>query len=286
MTARTMRRHCHEKPRHRRQRRRPDERTARGLRRPSRPSTARCMAVEPVDADASQRNESPRSSAPPAAASAPCCAALNRMHETGPPARASRAASCWTARTSTRRASTRCACAGTSGWSSSSPTRFPTMRSSTTSPPGCELNGVRDAPSARAIVEECAAAGGAVGRGQGPAQRAGVWRSPAASSSASASPARWRSQPDVLLMDEPCSALDPIATLQIEDLMRRAAREYTIVIVTHNMQQAARVSDLTPSSWLGAEAAGELVEFGATDADLHRPAATSAPRTTSPGRVG
>ena len=49
--------------------------------------------------------------------------------------------------------------------------------------------------------------------------------------------------PEVILMDEPCSALDPIATLQIEELMRELRSEYTIVIVTHNMQQAARVSD-------------------------------------------
>src|SRR5512136_411935 len=52
-------------------------------------------------------------------------------------------------------------------------------------------------------------------------------------------------EPDVLLMDEPCSALDPIATARIEDLMGDLKREYTIVIVTHNMQQAARVSDMT-----------------------------------------
>jgi phosphate transport system ATP-binding protein len=51
-------------------------------------------------------------------------------------------------------------------------------------------------------------------------------------------------EPQVILMDEPCSALDPIATLKIEELMRNLAREYTIVIVTHNMQQAARVSDM------------------------------------------
>src|SRR6185312_14376369 len=52
-------------------------------------------------------------------------------------------------------------------------------------------------------------------------------------------------QPDVLLMDEPCSALDPISTLAIEDLINELKNEYTIVIVTHNMQQAARVSDFT-----------------------------------------
>ncbi len=72
--------------------------------------------------------------------------------------------------------------------------------------------------------------------------------------------------PEVILMDEPCSALDPVATLQIEDLMRELAEEYTIVIVTHNMQQAARVSDWTGFFWLG-----ELVEYGPTEAIFTRP---------------
>ena len=66
-------------------------------------------------------------------------------------------------------------------------------------------------------------------------------------------------KPDVILMDEPCSALDPVATLSVEDLMRRLAEEYTIVIVTHNMQQAARASDWTGFFWLG-----RLVEFAET----------------------
>jgi phosphate transport system ATP-binding protein len=72
-------------------------------------------------------------------------------------------------------------------------------------------------------------------------------------------------QPDVILMDEPCSALDPIATLKIEDLIRELTREYTIVIVTHNMQQAARVSDYT-AFMLAAEHGvnGRLVEYGPT----------------------
>jgi phosphate transport system ATP-binding protein len=71
-------------------------------------------------------------------------------------------------------------------------------------------------------------------------------------------------EPDILLMDEPCSALDPIATLKIEDLMRELVSSYTIVIVTHNMQQAARVSDSTAFMLMGDERAGELVEFGDT----------------------
>ncbi len=71
-------------------------------------------------------------------------------------------------------------------------------------------------------------------------------------------------EPDVLLMDEPCSALDPVATLQIEQLMIELKRDYTIVIVTHNMQQAARVSDRTAFFTLGADGAGCLVEEGPT----------------------
>jgi phosphate transport system ATP-binding protein len=67
-------------------------------------------------------------------------------------------------------------------------------------------------------------------------------------------------EPEVILMDEPCSALDPIATLAIEELMRELKDRYTIVIVTHNMQQAARVSDRTGLFWLG-----KLVEFNATE---------------------
>ncbi len=73
-------------------------------------------------------------------------------------------------------------------------------------------------------------------------------------------------QPDVILMDEPCSALDPIATLKIEDLMRELAKDYTIVIVTHNMQQAARVADYTAFLMMRPDRAGELVEFSNTDA--------------------
>ena len=73
-------------------------------------------------------------------------------------------------------------------------------------------------------------------------------------------------RPEVILMDEPCSALDPIATLEIEELMNGLKRDYCIVIVTHNMQQAARVSDRTGFFWLG-----ELVEFGATQAVFTHP---------------
>ncbi|MBZ0309888.1 MAG: phosphate ABC transporter ATP-binding protein PstB [Anaerolineae bacterium] len=79
-------------------------------------------------------------------------------------------------------------------------------------------------------------------------------------------------EPEVILMDEPCSALDPIATLRIEELMRELAQAYTIVIVTHNMQQAARASDYTAFMMVREDRAGELVEFDRTDNIFNRPA--------------
>ena len=74
-------------------------------------------------------------------------------------------------------------------------------------------------------------------------------------------------QPEILLMDEPASALDPIATQRIEELIYELKKNYTIVIVTHNMQQAARVSDHTAFFWLG-----RLVEYGRTDKIFTAPA--------------
>lgn len=72
-------------------------------------------------------------------------------------------------------------------------------------------------------------------------------------------------KPQIILMDEPCSALDPIATLRIEELMRVLSENYTIIIVTHNMQQAARVSDYTAFFNMDDDRAGYLVEFGDTN---------------------
>jgi phosphate transport system ATP-binding protein len=72
-------------------------------------------------------------------------------------------------------------------------------------------------------------------------------------------------EPAVILMDEPASALDPIATLKIEELMENLKEDYTIVIVTHNMQQAARVSDFTAFLMIDEDRSGTLVEFDATD---------------------
>jgi phosphate transport system ATP-binding protein len=73
-------------------------------------------------------------------------------------------------------------------------------------------------------------------------------------------------KPEVLLLDEPCSALDPISTARIEELVHELKNEYTIVIVTHNMQQAARVSDSTAYMYLG-----ELIELGDTDTMFTKP---------------
>jgi phosphate transport system ATP-binding protein len=71
-------------------------------------------------------------------------------------------------------------------------------------------------------------------------------------------------EPEIILLDEPCSALDPMATLKIEDLMKNLAQEYTITIVTHNMQQAARVSDMAAFLMMEEDRAGVLVEYGPT----------------------
>ena len=78
-------------------------------------------------------------------------------------------------------------------------------------------------------------------------------------------------EPQVILMDEPASALDPIATLRIEELMQDLKKRYTIVIVTHNMQQAARVSDFTAFMLMNERRAGEVIEFGPTDNIFNRP---------------
>ncbi|MEZ4503024.1 MAG: phosphate ABC transporter ATP-binding protein PstB [Dehalococcoidia bacterium] len=78
-------------------------------------------------------------------------------------------------------------------------------------------------------------------------------------------------RPQVILMDEPCSALDPVATLKIEDLIGELAKDYTIVIVTHNMQQAARVSNRTAYMLAGEERVGHLIEYDTTEQIFTRP---------------
>jgi phosphate transport system ATP-binding protein len=78
-------------------------------------------------------------------------------------------------------------------------------------------------------------------------------------------------EPEIILLDEPCSALDPVATLRIEELMRDLAKKYTIVIVTHNMQQAARVSDMTAFLLMDDDRAGRLIEYGETSSLFSNP---------------
>jgi phosphate transport system ATP-binding protein len=78
-------------------------------------------------------------------------------------------------------------------------------------------------------------------------------------------------EPEVILMDEPASALDPISTLKIEELMQEIKQDYTIVIVTHNMQQAARVSDYTAMMMIDAQRAGRMIEYDQTNIIFTRP---------------
>jgi phosphate transport system ATP-binding protein len=78
-------------------------------------------------------------------------------------------------------------------------------------------------------------------------------------------------KPEIILMDEPASALDPIATLKIEDLMQELTKQYTIIVVTHNMQQAARVSDHTAFFMVDEHRAGHLVEFDETERIFTKP---------------
>jgi phosphate transport system ATP-binding protein len=87
-------------------------------------------------------------------------------------------------------------------------------------------------------------------------------------------------EPEIILMDEPCSALDPIATQKIEDLLHKLKSEYTIVIVTHNLQQAARVSDRTAFFWLG-----QLIEYSPT-ADMFTNPAVKRTEDYVTGRFG
>ncbi|HTX89925.1 MAG TPA: phosphate ABC transporter ATP-binding protein PstB [Anaerolineales bacterium] len=78
-------------------------------------------------------------------------------------------------------------------------------------------------------------------------------------------------QPEVVLMDEPASALDPISTLRIEELMQELKKDYTIIIVTHNMQQAARVSDYTAMMMIDEQRAGRMIEYDQTNIIFTRP---------------
>ena len=158
-------------------------------------------------------------------------------------------------------------CGGGSGWCSRSRTRSPS-RFSRTSRTASRINGLARARgrSCSGRVEESLKAAAiwdevkdrlhdsALALSGGQQQRLCIARALAV-------------KPDILLMDEPASALDPIATQRIEELIYQLKASYTIVIVTHNMQQAARVSDRTAFFWLG-----KLVEYGPTDQHLHESA--------------
>ena len=78
-------------------------------------------------------------------------------------------------------------------------------------------------------------------------------------------------EPEVILMDEPCASLDPISTLKIEELMVELKKDYTIIIVTHSMQQAARVSDYTAMMMMREDRSGEVIEFDETETIFTKP---------------
>ena len=134
------------------------------------------------------------------------------------------------------------------------------------------------ARTARTRVEVRAARRGDVGRGQGQAAMPTAAASPAASSSGCASRGAIAVQPEVLLLDEPTAALDPISTLRVEETLQALREKYCIVVVTHNLQQAARVSNVTGFMYLG-----ELVGDRPVRAKCSPPRRTARPTTTSPG---
>jgi phosphate transport system ATP-binding protein len=145
------------------------------------------------------------------------------------------------------------------------PNPFPTMSIFDNVAAGLKLNGVRDHKVISSEVEEnlkkaflwdeigdrISDSGASLSGGQ--QQRLCIARALAV-------------QPEVVLMDEPCSALDPSATAKIEQLMRELRKNYTVVVVTHNMQQAARVSDYTAFLYLG-----KMIEYGPTDEIFENP---------------
>ena len=155
--------------------------------------------------------------------------------------------------------STSTSCAAKSGWCFRSRTRS-RNRSSRTWRTGCASTAWRERDRSWPGASRRACSRRRSGTRSRIACRSRRWRCPAVSSSGCASRARSPCKPEILLMDEPASALDPIATQRIEELVYNLKKQYTVVIVTHNMQQAARVSDYTAFFWLG-----RLVEYDRTD---------------------
>ncbi len=181
-----------------------------------------------------------------------------------------------------RRPSTSPRCDGASAWSSRSRTRS-RSRSSTTSPTDRRSPASRSASSSGVVEKALRSAAlwdevkdrlhkSALGLSGGQQQRLCIARAIAV-------------EPEVILMDEPCSALDPVSTARIEDLMAEIKSQYTIVIVTHNMQQAARASDMTAfftaeADEVGGNRSGVLVEYDGHAADLLEPIGRAGPRAT------
>ncbi len=165
------------------------------------------------------------------------------------------------------------------------PNPFPTMSIRDNVAAGLKLNGVKDKKTVNEVVERSLVGANlwnevkdrldkpGAGLSGGQQQRLCIARAIAVN-------------PQVLLMDEPCSALDPISTLAIEDLITELKQDYTIVIVTHNMQQAARVSDQTAFFNLKAQGQpGRLVEIGSTEKIFSNPTQTATEDYIS-GRFG
>lgn len=145
------------------------------------------------------------------------------------------------------------------------PNPFPTMSIHDNVAAGLKLNGVRDKKLINEIVEESLRAAALWDEVKSELDKPGLSLSGGQQQRLCIARAL-AMQPEVLLMDEPTSALDPIASAKIEELINELKKELTIIIVTHNMQQAARVSDYTAFMYLG-----ELIEYGATKQVFENP---------------
>jgi phosphate transport system ATP-binding protein len=145
------------------------------------------------------------------------------------------------------------------------PNPFPTMSIYDNVAAGLKLNGIRDKVLIKEIVEESLKGAVLWDEVKDELNRPGLSLSGGQQQRLCIARAL-AMQPEVLLMDEPTSALDPIASAKIEELMNELRRELTVIIVTHNMQQAARVSDYTAFMYLG-----ELVEYGPTKQIFENP---------------